>query len=140
MSVPLIVILYTAAFVAAQYWGLWFIKDALSIFGPSPISGPPTPRFVLISGIEAVVAGAALTLGLLVRRVVPRPPTVAWLSLAAVAGAVVSLVTVGPWTMVPRVTEGDAQLALCALVAAIASFALGYLTSTVRQGQVRHDG
>ena len=120
---------YLLGFVFAQYLGLWFIRELFSETELNPFGGPLTLRFIGISVIEALAALVALIGGISVE-VAPFGYPKRWVPVAAFAlGIVVSLATVGPAPLVPRITDGDAQLLLSAVAAVVLSFGAGLLLS-----------
>jgi hypothetical protein len=139
-SAAKVVFVYTVGFVAAQYWAVWVFRDVLSGIENAPFAGVLTPRYFVISIIEAALATAAFAMGIGFRRRgrLSRPLTAAVLGI--LAGGVACSLTVGVWPIVPRITEGDAQLLLQAVAGGIISYAFGWAISTFLRERVANDG
>ena len=90
--------------------------------------GAPTFRFMMLAGIEILVAAGAFTLALFgvakAQRVPAEPKSCA---VAFVSGALTLTVAGAPYSLVPRIVQGEAQLAILIVAAALVSAFLGAL-------------
>ena len=107
--------------IAAQV--LWSL-----LAGDSSALGAPTFRFMMLAAIEIVVAAVAFT-GAMFASVRQHELVVDVKSCAVAffAGALTLTVAGAPYSLVPRIVQGEAQLAILIGVAAVVSAFLGAL-------------
>jgi hypothetical protein len=120
-----VVITFVAGFVLAQTtW--WFA--ARSAMSASALGSESTFRFLMLAGVEILVAAGAfgIALALISRSRLPAT-SVKSCFVAFVAGATCSTVAAGPYALIPRILEGEAQLLVYIVAASLISAAFGAL-------------
>ena len=130
--------MYAVGFIAAQYLTVWLFREAVSGFVEAPFTGALTLRFFVVSIIEAGLAIAAFAIGL--RGLARLSRSFAASVLGLIVGVVACSVTVGAWPLVPRITQGDAQLLLQAAAGAIISYVFGVAMSKMFREGTANDG
>jgi len=106
--------------VAQASWSL--------LAGDSSALGAPTFRFLMLAAIEIVVAAVAFTGAMFASvRAHDLVVNVKSCAVAFFAGALTLTVAGAPYSLVPRIVPGEAQLAILIGVAAIVSAFLGAL-------------
>ena len=122
---------FVGGFVLAQ--AIWWFAARASGGGTDEyaLGGAPTFRFVVLAGVEVVVAavcfGAVLALVARGRRLEGGPKS--WF-VALVAGATTATIAAGPYALIPRIVEGEAMLLIYIVAAAIVSAAFGALVAS----------
>ena len=90
--------------------------------------GAPTFRFMMLAGIEILVAAGAFALALFGVAKSQRVPADAKSgAVAFVSGALTLTVAGAPYSLVPRIVQGEAQLIILIVAAALVSAFLGAL-------------
>ena len=122
---------FVGGFVLAQ--ALWFLAASSSGGGTDEyaLGGAPTFRFMMLAGVEVLVAavcfGAILSLVARGRRLESAPK--AWF-VALVAGATTATIAAGPYALIPRIVSGEAMLLIYIVAAAIVSAAFAALVAS----------
>jgi len=90
--------------------------------------GAPTFRFMMLAGIEILVAAGAFALALFgVAKSQRVPADAKSCAVAFISGALTLTVAGAPYSLVPRIVQGEAQLAILIVAAALVSAFLGAL-------------
>ena len=93
--------------------------------------GAPTFRFAMLASIEIVLATVAFTAALFASaRGSLSPPTAKSCAVAFFAGALTLTVAGAPYSLVPRIVQGEAQYVILIGAAAIVSAFLGALVGS----------
>jgi hypothetical protein len=122
---PLIASFIVGALIAQLGW--WLAASGATAADASSAAAP-TFQFLMVAGIQILVAGAAFGIALSVAaKSQPVPSTVKSCLVAAFSGAVTLTFAGIPYSLVPRMMEGEAQLVILIVVAAVASACLGAL-------------
>lgn len=124
MPMP-IVSSFVAGFILAQM--TWWIA-ARSAMSAAALGSDSTFRFLLLALVEILVAAISFGLTLVVasksRLAAPSPKS---FFVAFIAGAATATVAAGPYALIPRIVEGEAQLLVYIIAAVVVSAAFGAL-------------
>ena len=120
-----IVTSFVVGFILAQStW--WFA--ARSAMSAAALGSESTFRFLMVAGVEILVAAIAFGVALsLVSKSRAITASVKSFFVAFVAGATTSTVAAGPYALIPRIDEGEAQLLVYVVAAVLVSAAFGVL-------------
>jgi hypothetical protein len=120
LVMPLVLAFIVGCILAQLGWSL-AAQDANAL-------GAPTFRFLMLAGIEILVASAAFAGALFASaRTQPVAANVMSCAVAFVAGALTLTVAGAPYSLVPRIVPGEAQLLILIVAAALVSAFLGAL-------------
>jgi hypothetical protein len=98
--------------------------------------GAPTFRFMMLAGIEILAASAAFAGALFASaRTQPVAANVKSCAVSFVAGALTLTVAGAPYSLVPRIVPGEAQLLILIVAAALVSAFLGALVGAAFRAQ-----
>ncbi|HXN15433.1 MAG TPA: hypothetical protein VN878_03595 [Usitatibacter sp.] len=122
--------------------GWWFAaRTVASGADAAAFESEPALQFMLLASVEVLVAATtfAIVTAFFSRA---RHPVAsgAGCFVAFAAGAMTSTVSAGPYALVPRVFEGEAQLVIYVVAAATISALLGGLVAAVLRKQARGEG
>lgn len=120
---------FVGGFILAQaIW--WFAARTSGGTDEYALGGAPTFRFIMLAGVEVLVAaacfGAVLSLLARTRRLESNPKS--WF-VSLVAGATTATIAAGPYALIPRIVQGEAMLLIYIVAAAIVSAAFGALVA-----------
>lgn len=120
---------FVGGFLLAQIvW--WFAARSSGGTDEYALGGAPTFRFIMLAGVEILVAavcfGAVLALLARARRLESTPKS--WF-VAFVAGATTATVAAGPYALIPRIVPGEAMLLIYIVAAAFVSAGFGALVA-----------
>ena len=120
---------FVGGFVFAQVvW--WLAARSSGGTDEYALGGAPTFRFMMLAGVEVLVAaacfGAVLALIARGRRLDSAPKS--WF-VAFVAGATTATIAAGPYALIPRIVAGEAMLLIYIVAAAVVSAAFGALVA-----------
>lgn len=118
---------FVGGFVLAQIvW--WFAARSSGGTDEYALGGAPTFRFLMLAGVEILVAaacfGAAMALTARARELASVPK--AWF-VAFVSGAITATIAAGPYALIPRIVAGEAMLLIYIVAAAVVSALFGAL-------------
>lgn len=116
---------FVVGFILAQTaW--WFA--ARSAMSAAALGSESTFRFLMLASVEILVAAVAFGIALtLVSRSRLAAASVKSCFVAFVAGATSSTIAAGPYALIPRIVEGEAQLLVYIVAALLISAAFGAL-------------
>lgn len=119
------VVSFVVGFVLAQTsW--WFA--ARSAMSAAALGSESTFRFLMLAGVEILVAAVAFGIALaVISRSRLAAASVKSCFVAFVAGATTSTVAAGPYALVPRLVQGEGQLLIYIVAAMLVSAAFGAL-------------
>ena len=120
---------FVGGFVVAQaIW--WFAARSSGGTDEYALGGAPTFRFIMLAGVEVLVAaacfGALLALLARTRRLESTPKS--WF-VAFVSGATTATIAAGPYALIPRIVSGEGMLVIYIVAAAIVSAGFGALVA-----------
>lgn len=120
-----IVVSFVVGFVLAQTtW--WFA--ARSAMSAAALGSESTFRFLMLAGVEILVAAVAFGIALeVISRSRLAAASVKSCFVAFAAGATTSTVAAGPYALVPRLVQGEGQLLIYIVAAMLVSAAFGAL-------------
>ena len=117
---PLVLAFVAGCILAQLGWSL-AAQDANAL-------GAPTFRFMMLAGIEILVAAAAFGGAMFASgKSQPMPANFKSCAVAFVSGALTLTVAGAPYSLVPRIVPGEAQLLILIAAAALVSAFLGAL-------------
>lgn len=108
---PAIVATFVVGFVVAQSAWWMAARGVIDADNAAALGGAPVVRFVLLAGVEIVVAAAAFAVVLSMAaqgRVLASSAKAIFVAL--LAGAVTATVAAGPFALVPQVIVGEGML------------------------------
>jgi dolichyl-phosphate-mannose--protein O-mannosyl transferase len=120
-----VVVSFVVGFVLAQTtW--WFA--ARSAMSAAALGSESTFRFLMLAGVEILVSAIAFGIAVaLASKSRLAAASIKSCFVAFLAGATTSTVAAGPYALVPRIVEGEGQLAIYIVAAILVSAAFGAL-------------
>ncbi len=109
----------------------WWMAASGATASDAASAEAPAFRFMMVAGIQILVAAAAFGIALaFAAKSQPVPNTLKSCLVSAFAGAMTLTLTGAPYSLVPRVLPGEGQLLILIVVAAVVSAFLGALVGS----------
>jgi hypothetical protein len=118
---------FVGGFVLAQIvW--WLAAGSSGGTDEYALGGAPTFRFLMLAGVEILVAAACFgaVMSLMSRSHELDSVPKSWF-VAFVSGAATATIAAGPYALIPRIVEGEAMLLIYIVAAAVVSALFGAL-------------